>query len=280
MANEEQASVWNSGDQVDNWVTEQARFDDMLSPFIDPLVDGAGLAPGDHVLDVGCGCGATTIAAARIVRPAVVTGVDLSGPMLARARGDAAAARIDNVVFEQADAQTHGFAADDYDAVISRFGVMFFDDPVAAFTNLRRATKSGRRLAFVCWQSLRENEWVLVTRGALAQHVPIPDPGGTDGPGMFAFGDGERLRTLLDAAGWRDVETTDVHTTMLVGGHGSVDDAVRFLRTGSLGRTLLADVDPDTEARAIDALRATMTAHHDGEGVRLGAAVWVVTANA
>lgn len=280
IANPDQAAHWNSTEEAGHWVTRQSQYDAMLAPFIDMLLEGAELADGDHVLDVGCGCGATTLAFARTAPQGSAHGVDLSAAMLDRARADAAKASLTNVAFEEADAQVHPFARGGFDAVISRFGVMFFADPVAAFTNLRAATKQGGRLAFVCWQPLAANEWLLVPGAALATVVPLPDLEGPDAPGMFALADPDRTRHILGAASWRDITITEQRTPILVGGAGTLDDAVEFLRTGSMGRTLLAGAAKDTERLAIAAVRAALEPRVREEGLRLGAAVWLVTARA
>jgi SAM-dependent methyltransferase len=277
IANRDQAEHWNDADEAGHWVDQQVRYDTMLAPFIDMILGGAQLSDGDVVLDVGCGCGATTLAAGRAVGAGRTHGVDLSAPMLERARADAARAGLGNVTFEQADAQVHAFGAGAFDRVVSRFGIMFFDDPVAAFGNLRVAARRGGRLAFVCWQPLIENQWLVVPGAALATVVPMPDLGQA-GPGMFALADPQQARQVLGAAGWSEVSLADRRTPILVGGTGTLDDAVAFLRTGSLGRTVLKDVDPDTEAKAIDAVRAALLPHSTPDGVRLEAAVWLVTA--
>jgi SAM-dependent methyltransferase len=250
----------------------------MLEPFLAMIAGAASLQPGDHVLDIGCGCGATTLAVARIVVPGQATGIDLSGPMLARARARAGAAGMANAVFWQGDAQVHPFAPATFDTVISRFGVMFFADPAAAFTNIRSAMRPGGRLVIACWQPLAANPWLLVPATALAEHVPSPAPPPGDGPGMFAFADAGRLRQILTAAGWRDIKITPQHAQVLVGGGGSVDDAVEFVRTGSTGRSMLAEADPGSVARAVASLHATLARHADSDGVRLGAAVWLAQA--
>ena len=278
IANTAQAEHWNSGEGVAHWISNQARYDRMHEPFTTMIRDAAGLRPGSHVLDVGCGCGATTLAAARLIAPGQAVGIDLSGPMLARARTDAEAAGLGNVVFQRGDAQVHPLEPARFDTVISRFGTMFFADPVAAFANIRSAIRPGGRLVFVCWQSLAANQWLLVPGGALAKHVPPAGFGSGDGPGMFAFADPGRLRPILAAAGWRDIEITPEHAPILVGGGGSVDDAVGFLRTGSIGRAMLAGADAGTVDRAIASLRAALAPYADADGVRLGAAVWLVQA--
>jgi SAM-dependent methyltransferase len=280
IANQEQADHWNNSDDVGHWVTEQARYDSMLGPFADIILEGAQLATTDRVLDVGCGCGATTLAAARITTEGLAHGVDLSAPMLERARVDAARAGITNATFEQADVQVHDFDKDGFDVAISRFGIMFFNDPIGAFRNLRGATRSGGRLSFVCWRPMIDNQWMIVPGAALMEHVPPPELGPPGAPGMFAFAEPDYPRHVLESAGWQDITVTARDTSMLVGGRGTLDDGVEFLRSGSMGRTMLKDVDTDTEKRAIESVRVALAPFADEDGVRLGAAVWLVTAQA
>ena len=279
IANTDQAERWNSGEDMAHWIDNQARYDRMNEPFTALILQAAALRPGGHVLDVGCGCGGTTLAAARLIAPGQAVGIDLSGPMLARARANAEAAGLGNVMFQQGDAQVHPLEPARFDAVISRFGTMFFADPVAAFINIRSAARPGGRLVFVCWQPLAANQWLLVPGAALAEHVPPPAGFGSgDGPGMFAFADPDRVRPILTAAGWRDIEITSEHRSILVGGGGSVDDAVRFLRTGSMGRMMLTGADADTADRAVASVRAALAPYADAEGVHLDAGVWLVQA--
>ena len=280
IANTDQAERWNSGEDLAHWLDNQARYDRMNEPFTALILDAAAFRPGAQVLDVGCGCGGTTLAAARLIAPGQGVGVDLSGPMLARARARAEAAGLGNAVFQQGDAQVHPFGPARFDTVISRFGTMFFADPVAAFANVRSAVRPGGRLIFVCWQPLAANQWLLVPGAALAEHLPPPGFGSGDGPGMFAFADPDRVRPILAAAGWRDIEITSEPRSILVGGGGSVDDAVEFLRTGSMGRMMLAGADADTVDRAVASVRAALAPYADAEGVHLDAGVWLVQAAA
>jgi SAM-dependent methyltransferase len=277
IANQDQAEHWNS-QESDHWVTHQARYDRMLAPFFVTVLDAVGLRHGERVLDVGCGCGATTCAAARIVEPAQVLGVDLSESMLTRGHANATEAGLTNAAFKRADAQVHSFEPATFDAVISRFGTMFFDEPVTAFENLRRATRPGGRIAFVCWQDLAANEWLLVPGAAIAEHVPLPDLGAPGAPGMFALADPQRIGGILAGAGWHDITVEPMRTPMLVGGGGTLDETVEFLQRGSMGRSMLAGVDAATSTRAVHAVREALAPHHDGTGVHLEAAVWRVLA--
>jgi SAM-dependent methyltransferase len=278
IPNHEQAEHWNRGDEVGHWITHQARYDTMLEPFAAMLFDKAAIGTGDRVLDVGCGCGATTLEAAHFATEGEAVGIDLSVSMLAHAKADARSARLRNVSFVEGDAQLHPFEPDQFDAVISRFGLMFFADPIAAFTNLHHATKSGGQLVFVCWQPMATNQWLLVPGAALAEHVPLPDLGSPHAPGMFALSDPDRVRDILTDAGWREIDVTAAHTSMLLGGGGTLDEVVDFLRTGSMGRTLLAGIDPETETRAVASVRAALAPYAAADGVHLDAAVWRVRA--
>ncbi len=279
-ANSAQAAHWNSTAGAGHWITHQARHDRMLEPFLTMILGAAAIRSGDRVLDVGCGCGATTRAAASLAAPAEVAGVDLSAAMLARASDDARSARLLNASFIEGDAQVHPFEPATFDVVISRFGLMFFADPVAAFTNLRRATKGGGRIAFVCWQPMTANPWLLVPGAALAEHVPLPEPGSPDAPGMFALANPDRARAILADAGWREISVAPARASILVGGGGTVEEAVEFLRGGSMARSMLASADPETERRAVASVRLALLPYADSDGVHLDAAVWLVRAEA
>jgi SAM-dependent methyltransferase len=278
IVNRDQAAHWNDSEATGDWVTHQERYDRMLEPFSGLLLDAVTPAPGEHVLDVGCGCGATTLAAARAIAPGTAVGVDLSVPMLERARQNARRSAVGNASFEQGDAQVRQFGTA-FDAVISRFGVMFFADPVAAFANLRAATRPGGRLAFVCWQPLLANEWLLVPAAAMAEHIPLPDFGDQEAPGMFALSEADRTSRILRQAGWQEVSLTPWHTRVLVGG-GTLEEAIGYLQARSVARRILDTADAATQARAIDSVREAFARHADADGVRLDAAVWLVQARA
>jgi len=214
--NKEQLAAWNGGESV-HYVAHADRYDRQLAPFTEALLEQVRLTPHRSVLDVGCGCGALTLAAARIADSAV--GVDISVPLTAVASERACKAQIDNVEFVVADAQAYAFAPDTFDLVISQFGVMFFDDPVRAFSNLRCSLAPGGRLAFVSWQGLPANKWLTVIASEVANHVEIPEFGGLSrGPGMFALMDQDETTALLESAGFTEVAFESLAPTILIGG--------------------------------------------------------------
>jgi SAM-dependent methyltransferase len=276
--NADQIEFWNS-DEAAHWVRHQDRYDGMLAPFTTAVLELAALASGDCVLDVGCGTGFTTCEAARIARDGATRGVDVSAPMIEAARNRAGDRGIGNVEFVVADAQVAPFEAD-RDVIISRFGVMFFDDPVAAFANLRRALRADGRVAFACWRPMLENEWMAVPCMAALAHVTPPAPPGPDAPGPFAFGDRERVARILTEVGYRDVTIEPFDTRVLLAGGGTVDDAMAFIRSTGMGRLLLADPADPGVAAALDAMREALGPHATSAGVELGAATWLVSARA
>ena len=273
--NADQIEHWNA-DEAQHWVVEQDRYDRQLAPFADALLSASPIGSGDRVLDVGCGCGTTTLLAARDAAEAV--GVDISAPMLNQARARARAANVTNARFEQADAQTRVFEPASFDVAISRFGVMFFEDPVAAFSNVAHALRPGGRLSFACWQELGRNDWLLVPGMAALQYVPLPDLGPPDAPGMFSLAAPDRVREVLGSAGFSDIEVADFQSSMLLAGGGSVDETMDFLAATAIAAAMFEKAEPQDVERARVAIRDVLAAHHDGEGVRLGASAWVVTA--
>ena len=270
--NDEQAERWG-GAAGRHWIDHEADYDRQLEEYGTALLDAAHLEERSRVLDIGCGTGTTSIAAARHARQ--VLGVDLSPVLIERAR--ARAARHANVAFEVADAQIAAFEPT-FDVVISRFGLMFFADPRAAFANLRRALVPGGRLVTVCWQSLDRNDWMRVPGNALAQVVPLGDLAEPGQPGPFSLSSPDELTNLLGDTGWDDITVDGWTFPVPVGGARSLDDAVEFVRGGSLGRSVLAGVSPTVERRALGCVRDALAPFVTADGVMLPGAAWLVGA--
>ncbi len=275
--NKNQFEAWNGGESV-HYVDHADRYDRQLAPFTEALLEQVRLSPDRSLLDVGCGCGALTLAAARFADSAV--GIDISTPLTEVASERASTARIDNVEFVVADAQTYAFAPGTFDLVVSQFGLMFFDDPVGAFSNLRRSLAPGGRLAFVSWQGLPANEWLTVIASQVANRVEMPEFGGlSKGPGMFALMDQDETTALLEAAGFTEVEFESLAPTILIGGGGTVDQSMEFLLGMGMARGLVGLAGTDAHDEVVEAVRLSLTERYEpGVGVQFGAGAWMVTA--
>jgi len=276
--NAEQIRYWNetSGPK---WVQLQEFLDAHIESLGRVAMDRLAPASGEVVLEIGCGCGSTTLELARRVGPSGhVVGIDISAVMLDRARELAGQRGADNVRFENADAQTHAFAPASFDALYSRFGVMFFAAPEAAFANLRAALRAGGRVGFVCWRAVTENPWMMVPMMAALQHVQFPPPPPPGAPGPFSFADADRVRAVLVAAGFESV-TVDPHDEKVrLGGSIPLDQAVEFvLQMGPTG-SALREVAPEVRDRVAVAVREALTPYETPLGVEMDAAVWIVSA--
>lgn len=271
-ANQSQHDAWN-GDSGHRWVADADRRDRVLAPVADALFVAADLRSGEAVLDIGCGCGVTTIAAADAVVPGEVVGIDLSEPMLALAR-----ARVGerNVTFLQTDAQTHRFESDRYDVAIGRFGTMFFDNPVGAFANIATAIRPGGRLCLATWQPLPANPWLLVPGAALLRYGDLPAAADGNEPGMFAQSDPEVVERVLSAAGWINVHVQPTTVTLRLG--ADAQEATDYLADTGIARAVLDTIDQDQRDEAIAAVTAELAAHEGLDGVALDAGIHLITA--
>jgi SAM-dependent methyltransferase len=274
IVNVDQAKAWD-GDEGAHWVKHAARYDASLREHNAHLQAGARIQPNERVLDVGCGNGVSTRDAARSASSGGAVGMDLSAAMLDLARSTAAAEGLANVEFVQGDAQAYAFDEASFDVVISRFGVMFFADPTAAFTNVFQAVTPGGRLALVVWKSLGENEFFAEIGKALGagRDIPPPPPGT---PSPFGLADADFVHTVLEGAGFANVTLDPFHAVYPAG--DDPDDAFAYARGLGFSRRLLQDLDDATSARALDALRATIDAHDTGRGVVFDSACWLIGA--
>jgi SAM-dependent methyltransferase len=271
--NDEQASIWN-GAAGRGWVEAQDALDRMLRPFEDLLIEAVVTRPSARVLDVGCGTGSTTLAVARRLGAADrCVGVDISEPMLDRARTRAERAGIP-VTFIRADAELHDFEPASFDLILSRFGVMFFNDSVRAFANLRRAARAAGELCFIVWRSPAENPFMTTAERAAAPLLPNIPRRQPDAPGQFAFADPHRVRGILEASGWAeiDIRPLDVECAF------PEADLTRYVtRLGPLGR-VLHDADEQSKEALLSAILPAFTPYVHGATVRFAAACWRVSA--
>jgi SAM-dependent methyltransferase len=261
--------------RVAAWAEVRKPLERQLAPLGQRGLEALAPRPGEAVLDIGCGGGETALELARAVAPhGTVLGIDLSGAVLAFARR--AAKGCERVRFVQADAQVYPFEPASFDAAFSRFGVMFFADPAAAFINIRRCLRPNGRLAFVCWRALEENQLDILPLTAASAHLPPQPAHDPDAPGPFAFANPDRVRRILKGAGFEEIEIT-AHDELVGSGDLEIMLAV-CSRVGALGKILREN--PELRAAALPAVRSALAAYDGPDGVRLNAATWVVTARA
>jgi ubiquinone/menaquinone biosynthesis C-methylase UbiE len=274
--NADQIAYWN-GAGGQRWAQRQPVQDILLQPIADIVIDRARIKSGERVLDVGCGSGSTTFAFAKAVGPSGhVMGIDISAPMLARAREVTPAGSP--VEFALADATIHPFVPESFDLLASRFGVMFFADPALSFANLRNAMRRTGRLAFACWRQPRENPFFMVPLQAAYQHVPKMPQMGPEEPGPFAFASEERVKRILGAAGFSEIAMEPVDLALDVAIGGGLDAAVKSaVEIGPAARAL-TDHPPETVAAATQSIREALQPLLKGQTVPLDAAIWIVTA--
>jgi len=277
-ANADQIAYWN-GPNGQRWTDRQASQDVLLAPVAQLLIDRIAPKAGDRIIDIGCGCGATSIALAERVAPGgFVLGVDISAPMLERARQLAPKALP--LDFAQADATVYPFDAGSFDLLVSRFGVMFFAEPVVSFANLRKALKPKGRVVFACWRAPAENPWMMAPLQAVYRHVPRLPQVGPEDPGPFAFAGEERVTRILQEAGYADIamEACNIALDIAIGrGLDAAADAA--LEIGPAARAL--DGHPaEIRSAARASVRDLLAPYARGQTVPLPGSIWIVTARA
>jgi SAM-dependent methyltransferase len=272
-SNADMLGAWD-GKEGAFFTAHAERVDRSLASSHRRFLEAARVQADERVLDVGCGTGETTRDCARAAGNGSALGVDLSSQMLALARDIATSEGLTNIEFRHADAQIHPFEPAGFDVVVSRLGSMFFGDPVAAFTNLRRALRPGGRLTLLTWQGMADNEWLSEFRGAMANGRDIPAPP-SDAPSPFALSDPERVSAILDPAGFTDISFESLHEPMCFG--STTEDVFDFV-SEQLG-WMLEDLDESGRRRALDALRTSIAAHTEEGGVFYASATWIIQAH-
>ena len=274
--NADQIAYWN-GPGGQHWTDRQQTQDILLAPVSDILIGRAKAKAGERIVDVGCGCGATTIAFAQKVGPAGhVFGIDISAPMLARARQIAPAGIP--VDFALADATVYPFVSGSFDLVVSRFGVMFFAKPAISFANMRTALRPSGRLTFACWRQPRDNPWLMAPLQAVYKHVPKLPQLGPEDPGPFSFASEQRVIRILSEAGFSGIEMEPCNLSLDVAvGRGLDAAAETALEIGPASRALEGQP-PEVRAAAANSIREALAPFATGNAVPLAASIWIVTA--
>jgi SAM-dependent methyltransferase len=272
--NADMLAFWN-GKGGDAWVARQEHTDITLAPVTDAFRVFAAPRAGERVVDIGCGCGAPTLAFARAVGPTGrVAAFDISGPMLAEGERRASAAGIANIDWRQADPATA--ALDKYDLLVSAFGVMFFGDRVAAFTNIRRAAAPGARMALLCWRSLAENPWMGVPMTAAAKHLPPRPKPVPNAPGMFAFADRDHVTEVVTAAGWATPRFEKLDIDLDIAAGRGLDEAVVHLTEIGAVNSWLRNQPAEVVSAVVASVHEALARYADGASVRLPAAMWLI----
>jgi SAM-dependent methyltransferase len=272
MSNSEQEELWN-GRMGTAWVSVEERIDKMLSPLSSVAIERANVQPGERVIDIGCGCGPTSYALS--ANGASVWGVDISTSMVEQAQQRYGA--IDNLQFSVMDAATADYTPD-HDCLFSRFGMMFFSNPVDAFSNLRTALKPDGRIAFLCWQTPKDNPWISMVGAALQSYLPdtpAPDP---RAPGPFCFADKDYIQEVFGAAGYNNIEIEAIEADVHLG--DSVDEAMIFQKQVGPLSALLEGADDDIKEQATQAVVELLNSHLTTDGLNFPAATWLITGKA
>lgn len=276
--NAKQKDFW-SGKGGDYWVEKQSEMDIMLNPLGEKALAKLDLKSNSEVLDIGCGCGATTLEIAKKVSEGTVTGLDISVPMLGKAESEASIQGIANVDFKVIDVQVDLLASEKYDYVYSRFGVMFFDDPYEAFKNIFSSIKEGGELSFVCWQDPSLNPWqslsVQVIRGYL--DMPSPPP---RSPGPFAFHEKDYVKEILEKSGFSNISFDDNQEDITMFSGKSLQEASEdYLAINPVVTEMLKDSPDDLKAEIVESLKEAFSEFHKGDGLVFPSATWVVSAS-
>lgn len=277
-----QVEQWNGATGF-KWRDLQAALDATLAPLSEGLLAAAAAQPGERVIDIGCGCGDTTLALGRTVGgDGRVFGIDVSRPMLARAeeRRAAQGASLSHVTFHETNAETTPLPGIPADLLVSRFGIMFFEDEARAFRALARALKPHGRAAFLVWASPQQNPWLTLAMAAIAPLLPPAPPPPPNAPGPFRLAEPTRIEELMHGGGFTHVALTPQNKKLFIGGGVPLDAATDFLLQLGPGAALLKDADEPTKTRARDAVRAALAPYETLAGVALDSATWIVTARA
>ena len=276
--NAKQKDFW-SGKGGDYWVEKQSEMDIMLNPLGEKALAKLDLQSNYKVLDIGCGCGATTLEIAHIVSEGAVTGLDISVPMLDKAKSEAKIQGIANVDFKVVDVQVEQLAYEEYDSVYSRFGVMFFDDPFEAFKNIFSSVKVGGELSFVCWQDPSLNPWQSLSLQVIRGYLDMPSPPPRS-PGPFAFHEKDYVKEILEKSGFSNISFDDNQENITMFAGKSLEEASEdYLAINPVVTEMLKDSTDDLKSEIVESLKEAFSGFHRGDGLVFPSATWVVSAD-
>ena len=275
--NIKQKQFW-SGAGGDVWVDKQREMDIMLNPLGERVIQGLDLKEETKILDIGCGCGATTLEIAKIVNQGEVIGVDISEPMLERATKTASDMMLTNTSFQVKDVQVDEMPRSYFDVAFSRFGVMFFEDPFEAFKNINHSLKDNGQLSFVCWQHASLNPWQSLSIQVIKEFLDLPAPA-PKSPGPFAFEDKSYINEILTESGFRDIEIKDNQEDIVMFSGKSIREACEdYLTINPVVTEMLKNSPTELREEILEALIGKFSDFHNNEGLLFPSATWIVTA--
>ena len=275
--NNKQKQFW-SGAGGDVWVNKQKEMDIMLNPLGTKAIDKLDLNQETKILDIGCGCGATTLEIAKKIKDGTITGVDISEPMLKKASQNAAALELSNTSFQVLDVQVDKMPSNDFDIAFSRFGVMFFEDPFEAFSNISKSLKENGQLSFVCWQNPSLNPWQSLSIQVIKQFLDLPAPP-PKSPGPFAFEDKTYIQEILEQSNFKDIVIDDNQEDIVMFSGKSIQEACEdYLTINPVVTEMLKNSEEKLKEEILAALIDKFSDFHNGDGLLFPSATWIVTA--
>ena len=275
--NSKQKQFW-SGAGGDVWVNKQSEMDIMLNPLGAKAIDKLDLNQETKILDIGCGCGATTLEIAKKINDGTITGVDISEPMLKRASQNAAALELSNINFQVLDVQVDEMPSNDFDIAFSRFGVMFFENPFEAFSNIYKSLKQDGQLSFVCWQNPALNPWQSLSIQVIKQFLDLPAPP-PKSPGPFAFEDKTYVQEILEKSNFKDIKIDDNQEDIIMFSGKSIQEACEdYLTINPVVTEMLKNSEEKLKEEVLAALIDQFSHFHNGDGLLFPSATWIVTA--
>ena len=276
IINQDQKEFWNEK-KGKIWISLEKNIEKMLGPLGDHAINTLKPKVGEKILDVGCGTGSTSLKLSKLVgKEGLITGIDISEPILGFAKKQANVKRIKNIKFVLADAQNFQFSENNYDAVFSRFGIMFFEDPITAFKNIRKSLKDKGRLTFICWCSREENDWINLSSNIASQFLELPPKANPKDPGPFALEDHRYIEEILINSGWKNIVIKNHGEKIIVG--ETLDSSAEFLSRMGPMSVPFENANEQTKEKVISALKECYSKYLTPKGVEFHFSSWIVSA--